>query len=370
MEGLTETNEIAPASELDEAAARRLSGVTITPLGNTSPAPANVLGRVDLSGIPAATVEVTLQTLLQAGAHFGHQTSRWHPAMAPFIYGNRNGIHILHLPKTLDLWRAARKVIVDTVANGGQILFVGTKKQAMTSVIEEASRCGAFYVARRWLGGMLTNFQTIRKSIERMKKLETLLTDEEQRRRYTKKELLMMDREREKLEFSLGGIKDMHGAPQILFVIDTKREEIAVQEAERLGVPVVALVDTNCNPTLVSNPIPSNDDATRAIRLFCAAVADAVLEGRAIRAQRGPSLEETKGTSHREGREGHFDDRRGDDRRGSRRNKPRGGSATAATAVAPAVGPAVGSAVVPAAAVETPVASAAAVEGTEGEQQN
>lgn len=232
------------------------------------------------SGQPS--VEISLQTLLQSGVHFGHQTSRWHPQMGPFIHSVRNGIHIISLPKTIQYWQRAREAIVDIVGNGGSVLFVGTKKQAQEAVAEEARRCGAFFVSQRWLGGMITNFQTIRRSIERMRKLEALLADEEQRRRYTKKELLMLDREREKLEFSLGGIKDMHAPPKLLFVIDTKREEIAVKEAKRLDIPVVALVDTNCDPTLIDYAIPSNDDATRAIRLFCQAVADAILEGKKI----------------------------------------------------------------------------------------
>ncbi|GEM_PF-1073725 len=271
-------------------------GVALTPIGGDSPVPANVLGRVDLSGAAQInaepTVEVTLQSLLQAGVHFGHQTSRWHPNMAQFIHSTRNGIHIINLPKTMERWKDARRAVVECIANGGSILFVGTKKQAQTAIIEEAKRCGAFFVARRWLGGMLTNFQTIRKSIERLKKVELLLGDEEQRKRYTKKELLMMDREREKLEFSLGGIRDLHSQPQVMFVVDIKREDIAIKEAQRLDIPVIALVDTNCDPDIVDYAIPSNDDATRSIKLFSAAIADAVQEGRVIRAQRGPSKDE------------------------------------------------------------------------------
>ncbi len=232
---------------------------------------------------------INLQSLLKAGVHFGHQSSRWHPKMDPYIYTTRNGIHIIDLPKTIQSWKLTRGHIVEIAARGGSVLFVGTKKQAQNAVIEEAKRCGAFYVARRWLGGMMTNFRTIRNSIERMKKLETLLGDEEQRARYKKKELLVMDREREKLEFSLAGIRDMYAPPQLMFVIDVKREEIAVNEAGRLDIPVVALVDTNSDPSTVDHPIPSNDDATRAIRLFCQAVADAVIEGREIYAQRARS---------------------------------------------------------------------------------
>ena len=241
---------------------------------------------------PQAKAEITLHTLLEAGAHFGHQTSRWSPAMAPYIHTARNGIHIIHLPKTVQSWNVAKKVIHDTVARGGNVLFVGTKKQAQDAVVEEARRCGAFFVSRRWLGGMLTNFQTIRKSIERMNKVTQILADEEALMaqgatpKFTKKERLMMSREREKLEFSLGGIKDMHGSPQLLFVIDIKREEIAVKEARRLDIPVVALVDTNCDPKTVNYPIPSNDDGTRAIRLFCQAIADTIIEGKQVAVER------------------------------------------------------------------------------------
>lgn len=234
--------------------------------------------QADLPVRPAA--EITLQTLLQAGAHFGHQTSRWHPLMAPYIHSSRNGIHIISLPLTVQCWERTRRAIVDCVANGGSVLFVGTKKQAQDAVVDEAKRCGAYYVHKRWLGGMITNFQTIRKSIERMKKLETLLCDNDQRGKYTKKELLLMDREREKLDFSLGGIRDMYGPPGMMFVIDTRREDIAVKEAQRMDIPIVALVDTNCDPTQIDYPVPSNDDATRAIRLFCEGVCDAILEGK------------------------------------------------------------------------------------------
>ncbi len=231
-------------------------------------------------------VAINLQSLLQAGAHFGHQTTRWSPAMAPYIYTSRNGIHIINLPLTVQSWEAAKIAIHNIVAKGGNILFVGTKKQAQEAIAEEANRCGAFYVTKRWLGGMITNFQTIRKSIERMNKLEVILAEEEaliaegQTPKFKKKERLMMSREREKLDFSLGGIKDMHGAPQLMFVIDIKREDIAIKEAKKLDIPVVAIVDTNCDPRNVNYAIPSNDDGTRVIRLFCAAVADTVIEAK------------------------------------------------------------------------------------------
>lgn len=231
-------------------------------------------------------VTVNLQSLLQAGAHFGHQTTRWSPAMAPYIYTSRNGIHIINLPLTMQSWEAAKVAIHNIVSKGGNVLFVGTKKQAQEAIAEEANRCGAFYVTKRWLGGMITNFQTIKKSIERMNKVESILAEEEaliaagETPKYKKKERLMMSREREKLDFSLGGIREMHGAPQLMFVIDIKREDIAIKEAKKLDIPVVALVDTNCDPRNVNYAIPSNDDGTRVIRLFCAAVADTVIEAK------------------------------------------------------------------------------------------
>ncbi|MCL4140790.1 UNVERIFIED_CONTAM: hypothetical protein GTU68_042327 [Idotea baltica] len=197
--------------------------------------------------------------------------------MAPFIHSARNGIHIVNLPHTVAAWDKARAAIVELASRGGNILFVGTKKQASDAIAEEARRCGAFYVSHRWLGGMITNFQTIRKSIDRLQKIETTRGST----RFTKKERLMMSREREKLELSLGGIRTMVRAPQMMFVVDIKREDIAIREAARLDIPVVALVDTNCDPRTVDHPIPSNDDGTRAIRLFCAAVADAMMEGKA-----------------------------------------------------------------------------------------
>lgn len=206
--------------------------------------------------------------------------------MAPYIHSSRNGIHIINLPHTMQSWQSAREAIIKTVAAGGNVLFVGTKKQAADAVVQEARRCGAFYVSRRWLGGMITNFQTIRKSIDRLQKLEVVLEEEEQAQtdgigtRFTKKERLMMTRELDKLEFSLGGIRTMMRAPQLMFVIDIRREDIAIREARRLDIPVIALVDTNCDPRTVNHAIPSNDDGTRAIRLFCSAVADAVMEGR------------------------------------------------------------------------------------------
>lgn len=235
---------------------------------------------------PRDRVEVSLKSLLQAGVHFGHQTSRWNPKMGPYIHSSRNGIHIIDLPKSVQCWKIAREKIVSIVAQGGSLLFVGTKKQAESAITEEATRSSSYYVSRRWLGGMITNFQTIRKSIDRMNKIEQIIQKEEeaiasgQAPKFTKKERLMLSREWDKLNFSLGGIRTMTSVPQLMFVIDIKREEIAIREAQRLNIPVIAIVDTNCDPNNVDLPIPSNDDGTRAIRLFCEAVADAVLEGR------------------------------------------------------------------------------------------
>jgi small subunit ribosomal protein S2 len=258
---------------------------------------------------PREPVEINLRTLLEAGVHFGHQTARWNPKMAPYIHGSRNGIHIVNLPKTVTSWQVAREAIKQVAARGGSVLFVGTKKQAQDPIVEEARRSGSYYVSRRWLGGMLTNFQTIRKSIARMNKLEEILAEEEKLNeegssfRFTKKERLMMSRERDKLYFSLGGIREMYSIPQLMFVVDIKREDIAIKEAQRLDIPVIALVDTNCNPGVVQHAIPSNDDGTRAIRLFCSAVADAIAEGKKVFAERGPAnkAEATVSSSRRGG---------------------------------------------------------------------
>lgn len=229
-------------------------------------------------------VEVSIRSLLEVGAHFGHQTQKWNPKMLPHIYCAKNGIHILNLDGTLKLWDRARKFIVDTVSRGGTLLFVGTKLQARDIVQEEAARSGGFYVTTRWLGGTLSNFQTIKNSIDRMRKLEELLAQSEvegSKVKLTKKEKLEITREVGKLEQSLGGIRNMKRPPDVIFVIDVLKETIAVQEARRLRIPVVALTDTNADPDRIEYPIPSNDDATRAIRLFAAAVGDAVIEGRA-----------------------------------------------------------------------------------------
>ncbi len=230
--------------------------------------------------------EVSMKQLLEAGVHFGHQTSRWNPKMKPYIFGARNGIYIIDLQRTVKLFEGAYAFVRDLAARGGTLLFVGTKKQAQDAIREEAERCGGFYVNTRWLGGTLTNFQTIKQSIDRLKKCEETLEDPAMAEALTKKEMLGVSRERDKLLASLGGIKALRKLPDALFVIDPKKEEIAVKEANKLRVPVVAVVDTNCDPDVVDYKIPGNDDAIRAIRLFCAAMADAVLEGKALYEER------------------------------------------------------------------------------------
>lgn len=234
---------------------------------------------------------ITIKSLMDAGAHYGHQTQRWNPKMLPYIFGARNGVHIINLDLTLKRWEIARKYIVDRVSLGGNVLFVGTKQQAKDIIREQATRCGAFYVASRWLGGCLSNFQTIKNSIERMRKLESLLADAAQENtkiRITKKERLDISRQVEKLEANLGGIRNMKKTPDIIFVVDIVKEAIVIAEANRLHIPVVALVDTNADPNGIAFPIPSNDDATRTIQLFLSAAADAVNEGRAIYQARFP----------------------------------------------------------------------------------
>ncbi|GIW40394.1 MAG: 30S ribosomal protein S2 [Candidatus Binatia bacterium] len=230
--------------------------------------------------------EITMKQLLEAGVHFGHQTSRWNPKMKPYIFGARNGIYIIDLQQTVKLFEEAARFVRELVAEGGTILFVGTKKQAQDAIKEEAERCGMFYVNNRWMGGTLTNYQTIRQSIERLKKLEEILADPALTEGLTKKERLGLTRERDRLLASLGGIKNMRRLPDALFVVDPVKEEIAVREANKLGIPVVAIVDTNCDPDVVDYKIPGNDDAIRAIRLFASAIADAVLEGKQIYEER------------------------------------------------------------------------------------
>jgi small subunit ribosomal protein S2 len=226
---------------------------------------------------PPKGVSITMKELLEAGVHFGHQTKRWNPKMKKYIFGKRNGIYIIDLQKTLKLFREASAFVSDLASQGKRVLFVGTKRQAQDAILEEANRCGMFYVNNRWLGGTLTNFTTVRKSIERLKEIEAILGDSE--KEMSKKERAALDREREKLQKNLIGIREMDGLPDALFVIDPKKEYIAVKEAKKLKIPVVAIVDTNCDPEDIDYVIPGNDDAIRAIRLFTQKIADAVLEG-------------------------------------------------------------------------------------------
>jgi small subunit ribosomal protein S2 len=226
--------------------------------------------------------EISMKQLLEAGVHFGHQTSRWNPKMKPYIFGARNGIHIIDLQQTVTMFKDMESVVRDLAASGGHLLFVGTKKQAQDAIREEAERCGMYHVHNRWLGGTLTNFTTIRQSIDRLRKIEEMENDPKIVDALTKKEMLGLKREKEKLEQSLGGIKTMRKLPDAIFVIDPKQEEIAVKEARKLGIPVIAVIDTNCDPDMVDYKVPGNDDAIRAIRLFCSAIAEAIIEGKTI----------------------------------------------------------------------------------------
>ena len=222
---------------------------------------------------------IGMKQLLEAGVHFGHQTRRWNPKMKPFIFGARNGIYIIDLQRTVRLFHTAYQFVVDTAAAGESVLFVGTKQQARDTIQEEAQRCGMYFVNHRWLGGMLTNFKTMKLRIDHLKELDMMIQDGSITR-FPKKEILQLQNKREKLERNLGGIKDMTRLPGALFVVDTNRENISVLEANRLGIPVVAVVDTNCDPYVIDYPIPGNDDAIRAIRLVTSKIADACIEGR------------------------------------------------------------------------------------------
>jgi small subunit ribosomal protein S2 len=225
-----------------------------------------------------AAPDFSMRQLLEAGVHFGHQSHRWNPKMGNYIFGARNNIHIIDLAQTVPLLHRALEAVSDTVAKGGRILFVGTKRQAQDPVAEAAKRCAQYYVNSRWLGGTLTNWKTISQSIQRLRKLDEMLGSGEAQG-YTKKERLTLQRERDKLDRALGGIKDMGGLPDLLFVIDTNKEDIAIKEAHRLGVPVAAVVDTNCNPDDINYIVPGNDDASRAIALYCDLVARAAIDG-------------------------------------------------------------------------------------------
>src|SRR6201986_705345 len=221
---------------------------------------------------------ITMKELLEAGVHFGHQTKRWNPRMKEYIFGERNGIYIIDLQKTLKMFKEASKFVIDLTGQGKVILFVGTKRQAQDAIAEEANRCGMFYINQRWLGGLLTNWVTVQKSVRRLQELDDMATDG----RYdllTKKEVIKLERERKHLQANLAGIKNMRRLPDALFVVDSNNEAIAVKEARKLGIPVVAVVDTNCDPTVVDYVIPGNDDALRAIRLFTSKISDSVVEG-------------------------------------------------------------------------------------------
>jgi len=227
---------------------------------------------------------VTMKDLLECGVHFGHQTRRWNPKMKPFIFGVRKNIHIIDLQKTLRYFKYTYNIVRDAAKEGKTILFVGTKKQAKNAIEEHAKRCGMPYVNSRWLGGTLTNFNTIKKSIRKLEVIEQM-EESGQMDLLTKKEALMLRRKKEKLENYLGGIRDMKNLPDMLFIIDAVREHIAVKEGNKLGIPIVAPLDTNCDPDLIDYPIPGNDDAIRSIQLFCREIADAIIEGKELRAQ-------------------------------------------------------------------------------------
>lgn len=218
-----------------------------------------------------------MRELIEAGVHFGHKTKRWNPRMAPYIFGVRNDIHIIDLGKTVPMLHQALAAVRDVVSQHGRILFVGTKRQATDPIAEAAKRCGQYYINQRWLGGLLTNWNTIQVSIKTLRKLEEQLSGPNQG--FTKKELLSMSRQRDKLEASLGGIKDMGGRPDLIFIIDTNKEDLAVKEAQKLGIPIVAIIDSNCTVDGITYPIPGNDDSTRAIQLYCRLISDAVLGG-------------------------------------------------------------------------------------------
>src|SRR5258705_9721521 len=226
--------------------------------------------------------DISIKQLFEAGFHVAHKTSRWNPKMKPYIFGARNGIHIIDLQQTVTMFKELETVVRDLAASGGHVLFVGTKKQAQDAIREEAERCGMFHVHNRWLGGTLTNFSTIRQSIERLRKIEEMENDPKIVAALTKKEMLGLTREKAKLEQSLGGIKTMRKLPDAIFVIDPKQEEIAVKEARKLGIPVIAVIDTNCDPDMIDYKVPGNDDAIRAIRLFCSSIADAINESKLL----------------------------------------------------------------------------------------
>ncbi|CDZ60215.1 30S ribosomal protein S2 [Neorhizobium galegae] len=240
-----------------------------------------------------ALPDFSMRQLLEAGVHFGHQTHRWNPKMKPYIFGDRNNIHIIDLAQTVPMLSRALQVVSDTVARGGRVLFVGTKRQASELIADSAKRSAQYYVNSRWLGGMMTNWKTISNSIQRLRKLDEILNSEQSG--YSKKERLNLEREREKLDKALGGIRDMGGTPDLMFIIDTNKEKIAIDEAKRLGIPVVAIIDSNCDPDLIDYPIPGNDDASRAIALYTDLIARAAIDG--IARQQGASGRDIGGSA-------------------------------------------------------------------------
>ena len=250
-------------------------------------------------------VSVTMKELLEAGVHFGHQVRRWNPKMKEYIFGERNGIYIIDLQKTQRMFREAINFVTNLIAEdrGKTVLFVGTKRQAQDAIREESERCGQYYVNQRWLGGLLTNFQTVQKSIKRLRDLEAMQTDGRYEK-LTKKERIKLDRERESLNKNLSGIKTMGRLPDAIFIIDVRKEEIAVAEANRLGIPIVAVVDTNCSPEGIDYVIPGNDDALRAVRLFASRIADSILEGQQIATEGGVAIGAAEGGETRETTEG------------------------------------------------------------------
>ncbi len=229
--------------------------------------------------------QVTMRDLLEAGVHFGHQTNRWNPRMRPYIFGERNGIHIIDLSQTVRMFADAYDFAADVAAKGKSMIFVGTKKQAQDAIREQADRANQFYVINRWLGGMMTNFSTMRKSIDKLEELDKMSRDGSYAK-YTKKEVLMFEREKARLENNVGGIRGLNGTPGALFVVDPHKEDIAIREANKLNIPIIAVCDTNCDPERIDYPIPGNDDAIRAIRLFSSAIAEACLEGTKRASQR------------------------------------------------------------------------------------
>jgi small subunit ribosomal protein S2 len=280
----------------------------------------------------AAAGGITMKQLLEAGVHFGHQTKRWNPKMKPYIFGARNGIYIIDLQKTVALARAAFRFVAEVTSRGGAVLFVGTKKQAQDTIQEEARRANQFFVTSRWLGGTLTNFKTIKQGIDRLKALEKM-SEDGTFERLPKKEVATLERERQKLEKNLGGVKDLNKLPGCVFVIDPKKEHIAVHEATRLGIPVIGVVDTNCDPDGIDFVIPGNDDAIRSIKLFTSKIADACIEGAArYRASGAADRDEHEGRDSREDRDERRGRGRGDrrDHRGGGGDRDRGGDRGAA----------------------------------------